>query len=284
MRDGYVIGAVTPGRGDVQRAAGGMKCGRTLLGAIGFLALMLAGGCGSLGTAPTTLYSGGESGGSAARLAELAQRTAALEEASRRRDEDLARLQQAVRAALADRDRLGDELAGLKQKLESSDTAQSRRMLALVRRLDALNARLEDLEAMVGGLNRAARSAEEEARAVRALINREEAEKLDAEDGAAASAVEAATAGERFGLHLASYRDAAAARKGWQILLGKYADLLRDLEPRLEAFDLGTLGGHYLRLVAGPFADVAPARERCAALRAAGAFCQVAAFKGQPLG
>ncbi len=254
------------------------------MSACGLLALMLAGGCSALGTAPTDLYVGGAGGGNAARLAELAQRTAALEDASRRQDEDLARLQQAVRSALADRGKLSDELASLKREAEKSDTAQARQTLALVRRLDALNARLEELESMVGGLNRAARAAEDEAQAVRALVNRDDAEKLDAEDGASASAIEAAASGEQFGLHLASYRDVTTARKGWQVLVEKYPDQLRDLKPRLEAFDLGTLGGRYLRLVAGPFADVAPARERCAALRAAGAFCQVAAFKGQPLG
>ncbi len=284
MRNEHVIGAATARRDDVPETAGRAGWRRAALRAGGLLALMLAGGCGSLGPAPTDLYVGGAGGGNAARLAELAQRTTALEEASRRHDEDLARLQQAVRAALADRGRLRDALAALKGEVGKSDAAHARRTLALVRRLDALNARLEELESMVGGLNRAARAAEDEARAVRALINRADAEKLDAEDAAAASAAEAAAAGDQFGLHLASYRDAATARKGWQVLVGQYPDLLRGLEPRLEAFDLGTLGGHYLRLVAGPFADVAPARDRCAALRAAGAFCQVAAFKGRPLG
>ncbi|RMD89706.1 MAG: hypothetical protein D6807_03190 [Alphaproteobacteria bacterium] len=226
----------------------------------------------------------GAGGGSAAQLAELSQRVAALESALREERDNRLRLETGTRQALADRKRMLAEIEGLRASAAKSDRAREHQIAALVRRMEALSARLGELESVIGGLNQAARAAESEARAVRALINQEAARDLDETDGASASALAAAAGGETFGVHLASYRDAEKARAGWQVLLDTYPELLKGLAPRLEPFDLGTLGGRYLRLVAGPFADVAPARERCEALRAAGAFCQVAAFRGEPLG
>ncbi|MFQ5348426.1 MAG: hypothetical protein ACE5ED_11395 [Rhodothalassiaceae bacterium] len=241
-------------------------------------------GCGSTGSAPPGLYVASAGGGSAVRLAELSQRVAALEVALKEAHDNRLRLETGTRQALADRKRLLAEIEALKASAAKSDRAQEHQIAALVRRMDALSARLGELESVIGSLKQAAQAAESEARAVRALINQEAVRDLDAADGASASALAAAAEGETFGVHLASYRDAEKARAGWQVLLDTYPELLKGLTPRLEPFDLGALGGRYLRLVAGPFADVAPARARCAALRAAGAFCQVAAFRGTPLG
>lgn len=72
--------------------------------------------------------------------------------------------------------------------------------------------------------------------------------------------------------HLASYRSAAAAERGWATLLAEHGDLLRGLGHLVRQVDLGKKGV-YWRLFAGPFADPRMAADLCAAFKRRGAYC-----------
>lgn len=244
--------------------------------------LLLAACSGNGGNGPSgeTLYRPAQVvsalGGSRApepRLAELERRSALQDERIAGLDRalvalsgELAALRSAQGEAISAAARRDDERDGRILALERQIVAAVRRMSAMSRQLEAM---AEEIALIAG-----------EASATRNLVNRAEAQRAEtADEGAVASL----PAGEAYALHLASYRDRASAVEGWAALSASLGAPLADLEARLDPFDLGEFGGRYLRLVAGPYPDVAPAREVCARLRGAGAFCQVAAFRGESL-
>lgn len=86
-----------------------------------------------------------------------------------------------------------------------------------------------------------------------------------------------------FGLHLTSYRDAAQAQQGWQVLAARYDILLSDLRPYMGDVTLPERG-RFTRLIAGGFPTEKTAKARCDALLAAGAdHCAVMRRPDAPL-
>ena len=81
-----------------------------------------------------------------------------------------------------------------------------------------------------------------------------------------------------YGVHLASYRVAANAQRGWQILSTRH-EVLMGREARIAAVDLPEKGP-FLRLKAGPFASRAGAVEACRMIKAMGDYCAVTTFDG----
>jgi len=84
------------------------------------------------------------------------------------------------------------------------------------------------------------------------------------------------------GIHLASYRIHANAVAGWAELQARFPQELADREARLAAVTLPGRGD-FLRLEAGPYDSLAQAREACAVIERAGAYCMPVEFAGQPL-
>ena len=74
------------------------------------------------------------------------------------------------------------------------------------------------------------------------------------------------------GVHLATYRDAAKARQGWEQLARRNGDLLRGLRADIRRIGVGDNGVYY-RLYAVPVASIAAAVELCRKLRQRGVFC-----------
>ena len=75
-------------------------------------------------------------------------------------------------------------------------------------------------------------------------------------------------------IQLASVPGQDQATREWQRLQHKYSSALGNLALTVEAADLGTKGVYH-RVQAGPFADKASAKAKCAELQAAGAACMV---------
>ncbi|WP_417482029.1 hypothetical protein [Maricaulis sp.] len=84
------------------------------------------------------------------------------------------------------------------------------------------------------------------------------------------------------GVHLASYRIYANAVSGWAELQARFPEQLGDREARLAAVTLPGRGD-FLRLEAGPYDSLAQAREACAVIERAGAYCMPVEFAGLPL-
>ncbi|MGF1454721.1 MAG: SPOR domain-containing protein [Alphaproteobacteria bacterium] len=87
---------------------------------------------------------------------------------------------------------------------------------------------------------------------------------------------------EQFAVHLASYKDPAAARRGWRDIAADHPSLIGVLTPVLAQVDLGDQGIFY-RLKAGPFGTWDKADAVCKALRALSWTCTVLDFAGLPL-
>jgi tetratricopeptide (TPR) repeat protein len=94
---------------------------------------------------------------------------------------------------------------------------------------------------------------------------------------AAAASHGAATApgaGGRFGIHLASIRDAGAVDETWRGFVAKFPSLAK-LRPRPgEAVEVAGKGTFY-RVAAGDFPDRAAAEAACRPIKAAGAYCGI---------
>ncbi|MAC90666.1 MAG: hypothetical protein CMF73_15225 [Maricaulis sp.] len=84
------------------------------------------------------------------------------------------------------------------------------------------------------------------------------------------------------GVHLASYRRAETAQRGWDELVLEHGEMLAGLQARLSETDIAGQGT-YLRLKAGPFDSAAEARAVCQQLMASGDYCAVVDFSGQPM-
>lgn len=144
--------------------------------------------------------------------------------------------------------------------------------------VDLMSADLDRLYERVAVVEQAAGSAATDVAAVRKLMNVEELTAMGAEGEGMAP-----QSGQQYAVHLASYRSKEAAGAGWKTLTGQFPASLGGLETRLDPLDLGGGDSGYLRLLAGPFGDVRPAREICEAIRAKGGYCQVTIFRGDRL-
>lgn len=78
-----------------------------------------------------------------------------------------------------------------------------------------------------------------------------------------------------YAVHLASFRTRDAAKREWKRLGAAYGKLLGGLEASFPRVDLGAEKGVYYRLLAGPLADAAQARELCRALRRHKVECRI---------
>jgi cell division septation protein DedD len=83
-----------------------------------------------------------------------------------------------------------------------------------------------------------------------------------------------------YGVHLASYKVADNAIKGWETLSRQYS-VLTGLEARLTEADIPGKG-RFLRLKAGPFSSRAAAVEACRSITSYGDYCKVTNFDGVP--
>lgn len=202
-----------------------------------------------------------------------------------RQDEELRRLTLRL-------DALETALGGLRRRITEEETRASAEGGALARDLSALASEhamladdvdgmsvdLDRLFARVDALEALARRAAEDAAALRLLANRSELQSM----GDAGAGIVPET-GQRFAVHLASYRDRDSARAGWKTLVGRYEKELAGLEPHLDPLDLGGGDSGWLRLIAGPIGDVQPARAICETLQKTGSYCQVTVWRGMPL-
>jgi hypothetical protein len=82
-------------------------------------------------------------------------------------------------------------------------------------------------------------------------------------------------------VHLASYRGPETAAAGWRTLHAMFPDVLDGLSARLESVEIEGRG-EFLRLKAGPFDTRNEARAACNAIEAAGAYCALSDFTGEP--
>lgn len=95
-----------------------------------------------------------------------------------------------------------------------------------------------------------------------------------------AAAPEVVAAGEPvpqsapYGIHLASYRNEANARKSWKEMQAQHPDLLKGKTPALRSVELGDRGT-FVRLIAVPYANSAAARAICRDLRQRAQYCAV---------
>lgn len=84
---------------------------------------------------------------------------------------------------------------------------------------------------------------------------------------------QAMAVGPKPGLHLASYRSAEQAERGWSQLRRAHSEVLGGLSHTVSRVDLGSKGVFY-RLVAGPFSNATAASSACAKLKSRRQFCE----------
>ncbi len=87
---------------------------------------------------------------------------------------------------------------------------------------------------------------------------------------------------ELFAVHLASYRDADKARRGWRAIARDHPSLIGVLTPVVARVELGGNGTFY-RLKAGPFETWDGANDVCDALKDLSWTCAVLDFEGVAL-
>ncbi|GLR70672.1 SPOR domain-containing protein [Agaribacter marinus] len=85
----------------------------------------------------------------------------------------------------------------------------------------------------------------------------------------------------KYSLHLASYKNKASARAGWEKLQYKHAATVCNLIPKLE--NVSVNGVKYLSLRAGPLNDKSKVDKLCNLIRATGDYCASAVFTGSNL-
>jgi cell division septation protein DedD len=163
--------------------------------------------------------------------------------------------------------------------------------------------RLEVMEARLAAAERAAALAADQARRALALARAGESpapvETADAEPAGAGTAQAAipstppppaspapaqnGTPPEAlFAVHLASYRQAGDAVRGWRQLEARHGDALAGLTPRVARISLGERGV-FFRLKAGPFPERDDAAIACDRLESEGVSCAVMDFTGEAL-
>jgi tetratricopeptide (TPR) repeat protein len=82
------------------------------------------------------------------------------------------------------------------------------------------------------------------------------------------------------GVHLASFRTEAAARKAWPKLRRAYGNILASLRPEVSRVDLGPGKGIFYRLKAGPLPNQAAVERLCHTLISRRQYCQSTVFNG----
>ena len=82
-------------------------------------------------------------------------------------------------------------------------------------------------------------------------------------------------------VHVASFRTGSAAASQWEMLQNRHAVLLGGLTAELASTDLGGDMGVWVRLQAGPLADMTAAQSLCAALRARDVYCAPVSPEGR---
>ncbi len=85
---------------------------------------------------------------------------------------------------------------------------------------------------------------------------------------------------DQLAVHIASYKEEGAARRGWQEMQAQQGNLLAGLDFRISPITLSGGRGTFYRLKAGPFTDSASANEVCSALKARRVYCVVTDFSG----
>lgn len=85
--------------------------------------------------------------------------------------------------------------------------------------------------------------------------------------------------GPQPGIHLASYRSAKQADRGWTQIVKAHKKLLEGLEHEVTKVNLGRKGTYY-RLKAGPFESAGAAKAMCRKLKARRQFCQPTVLEG----
>jgi hypothetical protein len=93
---------------------------------------------------------------------------------------------------------------------------------------------------------------------------------------ASAKAVEPAAGAVR--VHIASFRSAHGAERGWNVLRKSHHDLLGGLAPHVRKIDFGANMGVFYRLQAGPIGTELAAKDLCSKLKGRGLYCSVAFF------
>lgn len=79
--------------------------------------------------------------------------------------------------------------------------------------------------------------------------------------------------GDELFAHIASYRSAENAERGWGLLFASNGDLLGAMSHRVLEVDLGPDKGIFYRLLAGPLPDRAAADSLCRALKSRNLYC-----------
>ncbi|MGF1605399.1 MAG: hypothetical protein ACFB22_03600 [Rhodothalassiaceae bacterium] len=187
-----------------------------------------------------------------------------LDQAVARLTEQVAQLTQMVQARLGDVDTLRQDLAAAQAQL--SDQGKALRARA------AAAARLDRDLAQVKGFVDQARTDQAQQSAEDEQVEQEAKQLLRGLDE-----------GQAFGVHLVTFRQREASLQGWRDLVRDHQDLFQGLQPRVETVTLGQLGGEFYRLVAGPFSNANQAADLCRRAETRGLFCEVRAFRGDPL-
>ncbi len=86
-------------------------------------------------------------------------------------------------------------------------------------------------------------------------------------------APKAVLSGVRPGVHLASYRQKKAAKRGWGVLRKRFRTFLSKLKPYVERVDLGSRKGVFYRLKAGPLPSNKAAKDLCRKLKVKHQYC-----------
>ena len=166
-----------------------------------------------------------------------------------------------------------DSLRGSMAELTQAEQAQRARVEILERELTVARRDMgvlrSDIEALSAELGEMEAEAEEQA----------------AEAAAEAALPKAVPSGDEpaYGVHLASYRSRDGAASGWRALSARHGALLDGMRPVLAVLDMGDFGGEFLRLKVGPVADQAAAAALCAEFSAAGEYCVITDYSGEPL-
>lgn len=174
----------------------------------------------------------------------------------------------------------GAEPAAEIAALRSEKAALAGEIAGLNDRITALETTIQALSVSLDRVGQSVSANMAQTSKVRELINQNALDTLVLEEGEYDLAV---GDDQVYAVHLASYRSRARAQEGWKDLQVRYPALLGGLTARLTPLDLANAGGSYLRLLAGPFEDIPPARAFCDKLRDMDMFCQLSLFSGERL-
>jgi hypothetical protein len=81
-----------------------------------------------------------------------------------------------------------------------------------------------------------------------------------------------------FGVHIATFRTPERALRAWQELKALHGDVFGPLSPRIVAIDLGSEGGKFFQLYAGPIPDREAAQLLCGDIERRNLYCEPTIF------